>query len=1200
MKIRTQLMLGYAVVFSLMILSAGVMYRSTHSLITSQDLVEESYQTIVLASRLEVFTLEMQNAKRGFLISGDEDLRQSFEEARKAYRQGMDRLKAAVAAIPHQALLLEEVNSQVNTWIDTTAVPQIEARRKAASSNTAGGLTAELAKEGVKGRVLFKEVHQKLETFVATQRSIREQQTKENDLLAARSVWMVVFGTILAVMFGTGIMLYTTRRILGQVGGEPATIARIAEEIGRGNLDVRFEDGAGEGTGIRAAIGGMLDSLRENRSQAENRDWLKTGVARLNDVMSGDPDLRTLASKVISEMATYLHAQVGVLYLAQDGTGQTLSLKGSYAYKKRKNLSDVFAFGEGLVGQAALERQQILLKNVPEDYVKVTSGIGERTPTFICVTPFAYEERVKGVIEIGTLTEMTDIQLEYLEQVMPALAVAAETAESRTKLVEALAESQQLSEELQVQQEELRTTNEELEEHTQRLRESEEKLRVQQEELQVTNEELEEKNELLQRQKQEVERGKKEIETKARELAVASKYKSEFLSNMSHELRTPLNSLLLLAQSLAENKEGTLTDEQMHSANIIHRSGTDLLNLINEILDLAKIEAGRMDLRVGPLQALDLAEGIRAVFQPLAQKKGLHLEVKVDPQAPAEILTDRKRVEQVIKNLVANAIKFTQSGEVTVEYGPTAPKTDLSRSGLLPELTVAIKVKDTGIGIPSEQQGVIFEAFQQADGSTARQYGGTGLGLSISRELARLLGGEIQLESAPGVGSTFTFFLPIELKADQPVPGSPLNIHATASSAERGVGSEKQLRAVVVQQIEDDREGLVAGDRIIVVIEDDPNFAGVLRDKCHEKGFKCLAAATGEAGLELADRHLPLGIILDIRLPGIDGWAVLSSLKENTRTRHIPVHVVSVEEGSIESIRKGAVGHVTKPINREDLEEAFKRLEEVSTSRPKRVLLVEDDAVVRRKIAELIGNGEVKVDEAPTGQQAIEALRSTPYACVILDIGLPDMDGRELLRRLHEEKRELPPIIIHTARDLTPEEEMAVREYADSVVLKDVRSNERLLDEVSLFLHSMVNRMPEKKRRIIRNLHESDEMLRNKKVLVVDDDMRTLFALSKLLVDRGMKTLKAENGEQALRFLEEEPDVDVVLMDIMMPVMDGYETMTKIRRQERFRNLPIIALTAKAMPKDREQCLTAGANDYMTKPVDPERLVSLLRVWLYR
>ena len=1007
---------------------------------------------------------------------------------------------------------------------------------------------------------------------------------------------------LVLVLVGIGALVATVASVaIGRATVGPIrTLTDAAKQVQQGDLQVQAKVKSRDETGILAkAFNIMVGALRENKTEVEKQDWLKTGAARLNDVMRGDPDIESLSSKVVSEIAEYLDAQVGALYLAHSAGKPALSLAGSYACSKRENLPSVFNPGEGLVGQAASQKQQILIKNVPEDYVKVTSGLGERIPNFICVTPLLYEDRVKGVVEIGTFGEMTEPQMEYLARAMPALAIAVESAESRTNLATSLEESQQLSEELQAQQEELKTANEELEEQTQRLKESEEGLKQQQEELQVTNEELEEKNELTERQKGEVELARKDIEQKAEELALVSKYKSEFLANMSHELRTPLNSLLLLSQGLAQNKEGNLTEEQVESAKIIHGGSNDLLNLINELLDLSKIEAGRMDLQLAAVQVSDLADGVRASFQHMAEEKGLGLEIAVRDDAPAEITSDRKRVDQVIRNLVSNAVKFTEKGSVTVTFGRPAEGTDLSRSGLSAGECLAVAVKDTGIGIAPEKQKIIFEAFQQANGGTSRKYGGTGLGLSISRELVGLLGGEIQLESERGRGSTFTLYLPVAAPAVRKVAPSGTATVAVSGADESAVRDVTRRRAAAVQ-IEDDREQLKKGDRAILVIEDDPDFARLLHRKCHEKGLKCLAAPTGEAGLELAAKHLPSAVILDIRLPGMDGWAVLTALKENTRTRHIPVHVVSVEETSTKALRKGAVGHATKPLDQKDLEETFRRLEQVSAGKPRRVLVVEDDPKLRRKTVKLIGNGDVKVDEAENAAEALEALRSSRYDCVVLDLGLPDMDGGELLAKLASEGVEVPPVIVHTARDLTRDEEADIRERAESIVIKDVRSQERLLDEVSLFLHRAVSRMTEKKRKIIRDLHDTDKLLRGKKVLIVDDDMRTTFAVSRILSERGMKPLKAENGDRALRLLEEQPDVDLVLMDIMMPVMDGYEAMKRIRAQEAFRNLPIIALTAKAMPEDRQKCLAAGASDYLPKPLDPGRLNSMMRVWLYR
>ncbi|MCG2750324.1 MAG: response regulator [Desulfobacteraceae bacterium] len=926
--------------------------------------------------------------------------------------------------------------------------------------------------------------------------------------------------------------------------------------------------------------------------QVREQTALKAGQAELSDLMRGELPTDVLCRNIITYLCNRLEVPTGLLYLA--GEDGNLSLAGSHAYRHKKHLAREYKPGEGLVGQAALEGKDILLAEVPENYFTIESGLGETLPRQIHIKPIIRNGSVKAVIELGTLHEFVEFQYSFLNTVAESIAIAIESAHARETQASLLEQSQRLTEELQTQQEELRAANEELEEQTQLLKESEDRLKTRQEELQVTNEELEEKNDLLDRQKKEVEHARREIAEKAEDLAVAGKYKSEFLANMSHELRSPLNSLLLLAQGLTQNKEGNLTEDQVESARIIHGSGSDLLNLINEILDLSRIEAGRMDLRIGRVRVRDMADSARASFRHLAQEKGLDLNIVVSEKAPVEITSDRKRIEQIIRNLMANAIKFTEKGSVTLTFGRPSPPVDLSKSDLAADKCLSISVDDTGIGIAPKQHKIVFEAFHQVDGGTARKYSGTGLGLSISREIASLLGGEIRLESKPGKGSTFTLYLPIERSQGQKVRSGKME----RISREEG---RTDIRPIVSHApIEDDREKLKEDDRVILVIEDDLEFARILCKKCHEKGFKCLVATTGESGLELAGKHLPSAVILDIRLPGMDGWAVLSGLKENTRTRHIPVHIASVEADSVKSFSKGALGHVTKPLSQENMDEIFQRVEEVSTGKPWRLLVVEDNPEIRRSIVELIGNGDVCTDEVENGAQALEALRSGRYNCMVLDLGLPDMSGGELLSRAERDGIELPPVVVHTARDLTREEEMELREHAESIVIKDVRSQERLFDEVSLFLHRVVSRMPEKKQKMIRDLHDTDAFLVGKKVLIVDDDMRTTFAVSKRLSERGMNTLKAENGERALLLLEKEPDVDLVLMDIMMPVMDGYEAIRKIRGQERFKKLPILALTAKAMPEDREKCLQAGASDYLTKPVDEERLISMIRVWLYR
>ncbi len=985
--------------------------------------------------------------------------------------------------------------------------------------------------------------------------------TELNDALN-RQLGLMISGIFLLALILSYLLLRGIKNPLRE-------LTSVADQLREGAFDARSRQRSANEFGTLA---GTFNALAET-IQAEIT--FRARAVQLNAVMLRELESHVFGLQVLEPLMQLTDSQVGAIYLLNQEKTSYEHLE-SIGLDSAGRASFSATTREGEFGSVLATQQIQRLSDIPADTRFTFAAVsGSFLPREIVTIPLLSGDEVPAIISLASLHGYDPVAVRLITDLQATMAAWMNNRLANRR-VKALAEDLNHQNcELQTQQEELRVANEELEEQTQRLQQSEEELRSQQEELQVTNEELEEKNDLLERRTREVELARRATEEKAEALALASKYKSEFLANMSHELRTPLNSLLLLAQGLVRNQGGNLNGEQTEAARIIYGSGTDLLNLINEILDLSKIEAGRIELQPGPVPIRDLATTLEDSFRHLAKAKRIGLTLVVREDAPTTVMSDRRRVEQVLRNLIANAVKFTEHGGVTISFGPA------EGDGL------SVAVSDTGIGIPPELHQMIFEAFQQADGSTSRKFGGTGLGLSISRELARLLGGRIALESAPGRGSTFTLLLPGVLTSALREPIEMIDI-------------PKSNPAPLPPPIPDDRESIVATDRVMLVIEDDPDFARILYGKCHEKGFKCLAAATGEAGLELAAEYLPSAIILDLKLPGIDGWAVLSALKEQTRTRHIPVHIISAEETSSRALKTGAVGHFTKPIALDDLEEAFRRLEKISTGQPKRLLVVDDDMAMRKATVKLVGNGDVTTDEAETGEEALAMLRSHQYDCVVLDLELPDMDGSEVLTRLEEEGVAVPPVIVYTGRDLTPDQETAIRERAESIVIKDVRSPERLLDEVSLFLHRVVSRMAERKRKVIHDLHDTDTHFQGKKVLVVDDDMRTTFAIAHLLTDSGMKPLKAENGERALRLLDEHPETDLVLMDIMMPVMDGYETIRQIRAQARFRSLPIIALTAKAMPEDREKCLEAGASDYLPKPLDQGRLLSMMRVWLCR
>jgi CheY-like chemotaxis protein/signal transduction histidine kinase len=886
-----------------------------------------------------------------------------------------------------------------------------------------------------------------------------------------------------------------------------------------------------------------------------------------------------------------------------------LKLISSYAYRERRHLANRFHLGEGLVGQCALEKERILLTDVPSDYVRIASGLGEAAPLNAVVLPVLFEGQVTAVIELASFRRFSEIHLTFFDQLTESIAIVLNTIAASMRTEELLKQSQSLAEELQVQQNELRETNKRLEQQAQSLKTSEDLLKGQQEELQQTNTELEEKAELLAIQKQEVERKNREIEQarlsleeKAEQLALSSKYKSEFLANMSHELRTPLNSLLILAKLLSDNIDHNLTAKQVEYSQTIYSAGNDLLALINDILDLAKIESGTMSIDMTQMPLTELGDQIERTFRQIAQSKGLAFAIEFIPELPTTIYTDVKRLQQVLKNLLSNAFKFTERGEVRLriavaKQGWSKDQVTLNRA----QNVIAFSVSDTGIGIAPDKQKVIFEAFQQADGSTSRRYGGTGLGLSISREIARLFGGEIKLVSQPGQGSTFTFFFP-QLIPEPPISklfptaGSPLLAPHPALATQDG-----QNAPLATPLLSDDRAVIERGDRVLLIVEDDVNFARILLDMAQQQGFKVITAQTGSTGLMLAQQFQPSAILLDIRLPEMDGWTVLDRLKHDPNTRHIPVHIMTVEEGRQRGLQLGAIAYLQKPLTSETISEALAKIKGFVERQVKNLLVVEDDDTQRLSIVELIGNSDVATTAVGTGAAALEAIGSQHFDCLVLDLGLPDMTGFELIEqiKLLPHGRNLP-IIVYTGREISKAQETELRRIAETIIIKDVRSPERLLDETALFLHRVQANLPAPKREILEQLHSIDHLLAGKKALIVDDDVRNIFALTSMLERYQIQVLYAENGREGITLLETTPDIDVVLMDVMMPEMDGYETTRLIRENEQFKSLPIIALTAKAMQGDREKCIEAGASDYITKPVDTEQLLSLLRVWLYR
>jgi CheY-like chemotaxis protein/signal transduction histidine kinase/HAMP domain-containing protein len=954
-------------------------------------------------------------------------------------------------------------------------------------------------------------------------------------------------------------------------------IAEVATAVTKGDLTRSIQvDARGEVAELKDNINTMIGNLRLTTDVNTEQDWLKTNLAKFTNMLQGQRDLATVGRLLLTELTPLVNAHMGVIYRVETEDYPQLRLLSAYAGNGTNPHPQFIQFGEGLIGQCAIDKRQRLVSDIPGDAIPINSALLQVAPKNLVVLPVLFENQVKAVIELSSISSFTTSQMTFVEQLTDSIGIVLNSIEATMQTEGLLMQSQQLAGELQTQQKELQQTNDQLEQKAQQLAER--------------NVEVERKN-------QEIEQARRALEEKATELALTSKYKSEFLANMSHELRTPLNSILILGQQLTENPDGNLSAKQVEFARTIHGAGTDLLNLISDILDLSKIESGTVTVDAEEILTSNLLETVGRPFRHEAENRQLSFNIDLDPNLGRSIVTDSKRLQQVLKNLLSNAFKFTAEGgvrlSVSAAVGGWSPEHPILNQS---PAVIAFEVSDTGIGIPLDKQKLIFEAFQQADAGTSRKYGGTGLGLAISRELANLLGGEIHLSSTPGKGSTFVLYLPLKYSGPTAALRTPASPPYMAAPTLQVAAQER-----VIEQLPDDRLNLKPGDTILLIVEDDPHYARVLIDLARDKGFKVLVAARGAEALDLAKQFQPAAVSLDVFLPDMLGWTVLSQLKHNPLTRHIPVQIITLDEDRQHALARGAFSFVNKPTTTEGVSAALSQIKEYARPRRKRLLIVEDNAAEQLSIRELLDHDDIEIVTTDTGASALSTLRDHPYDCVVLDLRLPDMSGFEVLDKIRNDASlSHVPVVVFTGRELSVEEDAELHTMARSIVVKGVESPERLLDETSLFLHRVITELPIEKQRMLEKLNSSDEDLIGKTALLVDDDARNIFALSSVLERRGMKVLTATTGSEAVALVESSPQIAIVLMDIMMPQMDGYQTIGVIRENPSFRRLPIIALTAKAMKGDREKCLEAGASDYLAKPVNTEQLLLAIRMWLHR
>ena len=1188
-SVKKNLRIGLGLSLLILFITSLASFISIQNLIKSADLVSHSNRVMSSLDAVISTLKDAETGQRGYLLTGNKDFLEPYNGAE-------DHAKDLLSIIESETNdnAFQQQNVKVLQNIVSSRLSIIAKTIKEKSLGGSVGLV-----ELLNGKVYMDDARNTIKKMQAEEQRILVLRTEELNKISSYTPALILIAAALAIL----ITVFFYRKVSSdftvrvrlqkelqdknqQIDNRIEVIKNVAGRISDGDYQVRLDEKGKDGLGsLAGSLNAMAESLQYSFSLLADKEWLQSGIASVNDKVVGEKSIETLAHDVLEEIVIRTRSAVAAFYLI--GDDKNLHLEGSYALldteKKR-----ILKAGEGISGQVLRSGNSITITDIPNGAMTISYASGSTKPKTIIAVPVLRNGSLVGVIELGTLEAYSTVHLEFLKSVSENIAIAIHVAQNRKRMQELLEETQAQAEELQSQHTELESMNAELEAQSQKIQTSEEELRVQQEELLQSNQELEERTSLLEEKNQLIQERNLDIQQKAEQLELSTKYKSEFLANMSHELRTPLNSILLLSKLMSENKD--LDEEYIEYAEVIQSSGQGLLGLIDEILDLSKIEAGKMTLEYATVVLAEVATDMRSLFNPIAKNKNLSLVIDLE-EGIQNINSDKMRLEQILKNLLSNAIKFTSQGQVTLSV-----KKDEERK------VVLFKVIDTGIGIPADKQALVFEAFQQADGSTRRKFGGTGLGLSISRELAKLLGGEIELSSKENVGSEFSFSLPFDHEAEPSVVAE-VKLLPTPTFAERVIIPLPERFTVdhIPQEVADDRNTILKGDKIILIIEDDTSFAKILLDFTRKRGYKGVVAVRGDVGIELANLYQPIAILLDIQLPIKDGWQVMEELKSNPVTKPIPVHIMSSLEVKKESLLKGAVDFINKPVALEHMQQIFQKLEYALSRHPKKVLIVEENKQHAEALSYFLSNYSINTEVAGNVTEGIGALKKKEVDCVILDMGIPDKSAYETLETIKKtEGLENLPIIIFTGKNLSKGEESRIKQYADSIVVKTAHSYQRILDEAGLFLHLVEEKASDTpKKPASERLGGLYEVLNNKTVLIADDDVRNIFSLTKALEQHKMKVLAATDGKEALQLLKDNPDVDIVLMDMMMPEMDGYESTREIRKIPAYKQLPVLAVTAKAMMGDREKCIAAGASDYISKPVDIDQLISLLRVWLY-